>query len=177
MAVRERRYQHDKVNWEHTFAKLFREDRSNGAVLIGKHLEKLRVSEVYVQAYTALGHDLQAGGNIGALVRDGGDCLFASAARIQLAKGEADGVAACHLPDKVPDRAFVEELLSRKLALSGAHVVRGYAYSRELKCGVVRDGAAKMVAQHKSRTCATRSGHEEEKKERNCWLGGYNLNV
>ncbi len=133
MAVRERRYQHDKVNWEHTFVKLFREDRSNGAVLIGKHLEKLRVSEVYVQAYTALGHDLQAGGNIGALVRDGGHCLFAPAARIQLAKGEADGGCGVPLPDKVPDRAFVEELLSRKLALSGAHVVRGYAYSRELK--------------------------------------------
>jgi len=171
MAVRERRYQHDKVNWEHTFVKLFREDRSNGAVLIGKHLEKLRVSEVYVQAYTALGHDLQAGGNIGALVRDGGDCLFAPAARIQLAKGEADGVAACPLPDKVPDRAFVEELLSRKLALSGAHVVRGYASLRELKswcskgwCG--QDGRATQ----KPHLCNTlRSRRGEKRTELLVW--------
>jgi hypothetical protein len=55
MAVHERRYQHDKVSREQTFVKLFREDRGNGAVRIGKHLEKRRVSEVYVQTYTALG--------------------------------------------------------------------------------------------------------------------------
>ena len=102
MAVHERRYQHESVNREQTFVKLFREDRGNGAVRIGKHLEKRRGKQSVCTSLHSSGgrYDLQAGGDIGALVRDGGHRVCAPAARGELVQCGEEEFAACAYPTR-----------------------------------------------------------------------------